>query len=221
MDRNKPAVRKGTFNEWCRGSRQNPTETAGGSLRKPGRKRMQDVLCGSQAGHTTMRCQDVQGHPGKHEYRSHDGSMTHRWSNDPDPVQAWRDIHGDVWTLHEDGLLWTPETQPFTFEHVQKKWGPLVPVHEEPRTPEEEHQHVQMMIASIADIQQVLADHPALTTGAGWKGSPDPTDWHNIEPMCRGCRVRLNVPLGRHEGVEGREAMQEHQATKIAERILG
>lgn len=38
----------------------------------------------------------------------------------------WRDIQGDVWTLGEDGLLHTPETRPFSREHVEKKWGPLV-----------------------------------------------------------------------------------------------
>lgn len=37
----------------------------------------------------------------------------------------WVDKHGDVWTLEDDGLLWTPETAPFTYGHVVKKWGPL------------------------------------------------------------------------------------------------
>lgn len=37
----------------------------------------------------------------------------------------WIDKHGDVWTLGDDGLLHTPETAPFSREHVEKKWGPL------------------------------------------------------------------------------------------------
>jgi hypothetical protein len=45
---------------------------------------------------------------------------------DPNTEQArWIDKQGDVWTLGSDGLLHTPETAPFTFERVQKKWGPL------------------------------------------------------------------------------------------------
>lgn len=39
-----------------------------------------------------------------------------------------RDRHGDIWTLGDDGLMHTPETAPFPREHVEKKWGPLVPV---------------------------------------------------------------------------------------------
>lgn len=41
---------------------------------------------------------------------------------------AWRDRQGDVWVLGADGLMHTPETAPFTREHVEKKWGPLIPV---------------------------------------------------------------------------------------------
>lgn len=37
----------------------------------------------------------------------------------------WVDEQGDVWRLGDDGLLHTPETQPFPREHVEKKWGPL------------------------------------------------------------------------------------------------
>lgn len=37
----------------------------------------------------------------------------------------WADRQGDRWTLGADGLLHTPETQPFPREHVEKKWGPL------------------------------------------------------------------------------------------------
>lgn len=42
-------------------------------------------------------------------------------------ARAWRDRHGDVWRLGDDGWLHTPETAPFPREHVEKKWGPLVP----------------------------------------------------------------------------------------------
>jgi hypothetical protein len=42
-------------------------------------------------------------------------------------VASWTDRQGDVWRLGKDGLLHTPETAPFPREHVEKKWGPLVP----------------------------------------------------------------------------------------------
>lgn len=42
------------------------------------------------------------------------------------------DRHGDVWTLGDDGLMHTPETRPFPFEYVEKKWGPLLPLHTTP-----------------------------------------------------------------------------------------
>lgn len=44
------------------------------------------------------------------------------------PARAWRDRHGDVWTYDDgDGLMHSFETAPFPREHVEKKWGPLVP----------------------------------------------------------------------------------------------
>lgn len=43
---------------------------------------------------------------------------------------ALRDRHGDVWRVGGDGLLHTRETAPFSFEHVQRKWGPLRVAHE-------------------------------------------------------------------------------------------
>lgn len=43
------------------------------------------------------------------------------------PAEAWRDRQGDVWTLGDDGLMHSCETAPFPREHVEKKWGPLVP----------------------------------------------------------------------------------------------
>ncbi len=52
---------------------------------------------------------------------------------DPEPAQvqqadepAWRDRHGDIWRLGDDGLMHSFETAPFSREHVEKKWGPLV-----------------------------------------------------------------------------------------------
>lgn len=36
-----------------------------------------------------------------------------------------RDRHGDEWKFGSDGLMHSPETAPFKFEYVQKKWGPL------------------------------------------------------------------------------------------------
>lgn len=42
----------------------------------------------------------------------------------------WIDRQGDVWTPGPDGLLHTPETAPFTREHVERKWGPLRPLTE-------------------------------------------------------------------------------------------
>ena len=43
-------------------------------------------------------------------------------------AQALRDRHGDIWTAGDDGLLHSFETAPFPRAHVEKKWGPLVPV---------------------------------------------------------------------------------------------
>jgi hypothetical protein len=40
----------------------------------------------------------------------------------------WVDKHHDVWTMRADGLMETPETRPFPPAHVEKKWGPLLPV---------------------------------------------------------------------------------------------
>lgn len=42
--------------------------------------------------------------------------------------RAWRDRQGDIWRLGDDGLLHTPETAPFSREHVERKWGPLEPI---------------------------------------------------------------------------------------------
>ncbi|TSD68107.1 hypothetical protein [Aeromicrobium piscarium] len=52
-------------------------------------------------------------------------------------AEAWADRHGDLWTLGDDGLLHTPETAPFTREHVEKKWGPLRPTTSDPTGPDD------------------------------------------------------------------------------------
>lgn len=43
-------------------------------------------------------------------------------------ASGWRDRQGDVWFEGADGLMHARETRPFPREHVEKKWGPLVPV---------------------------------------------------------------------------------------------
>lgn len=62
---------------------------------------------------------------------------------------AWIDRHGDVW-IFRDGMGWSFETQPFTREHIEKKWGPLVPLAAQrpPVGPE-----VQKMLADLIDKQ--------------------------------------------------------------------
>ena len=42
--------------------------------------------------------------------------------------RGWRDRQNDVWRQKADGLMHTPETAPFLWTHVVKKWGPLRPV---------------------------------------------------------------------------------------------
>lgn len=46
----------------------------------------------------------------------------------PTGGSRWTDRHHDVWTMHADGLMRTPETAPFPPQHVEKKWGPLTPI---------------------------------------------------------------------------------------------
>ena len=41
-------------------------------------------------------------------------------------ASAWADRQGDVWHQRDDGRLETFETAPFSREHVEKKWGPLI-----------------------------------------------------------------------------------------------
>ncbi|MHA3723802.1 hypothetical protein ACXR2T_07975 [Leucobacter sp. HY1910] len=49
----------------------------------------------------------------------------HGATRDEYGLLQFRDKHGDVWVFGPDGLMHTKETAPFSFEHVQKKWGPL------------------------------------------------------------------------------------------------
>lgn len=37
----------------------------------------------------------------------------------------FQDRQGDTWVFGREGLMHTPETAPFEFDHVQRKWGPL------------------------------------------------------------------------------------------------
>lgn len=50
----------------------------------------------------------------------------------PEYVTRVRDCQNDVWVRRGGGSgLWdSPETRPFTWEHIAKKWGPLVVVDE-------------------------------------------------------------------------------------------
>jgi hypothetical protein len=42
---------------------------------------------------------------------------------------AWVDRHDDVWIFPGgDDLGYSFETQPFLRSHIEKKWGPLVPL---------------------------------------------------------------------------------------------
>ncbi|WP_157811187.1 hypothetical protein [Microbacterium lacus] len=54
---------------------------------------------------------------------NHDGPCAAR------EKQRWRDSQGDTWFVGSDGLMHSYETAPFPREHVEKKWGPLMPVH--------------------------------------------------------------------------------------------
>lgn len=52
---------------------------------------------------------------------------------DPEPADQpkpkIRDFHGDVWDYNPaDGLWYTPDTRPFAWEHLTRKWSPLTEV---------------------------------------------------------------------------------------------
>jgi hypothetical protein len=48
------------------------------------------------------------------------------------PSLAVLDRHGDIWSPRADGLWVTRETAPFPYEHIARKWGPLVATNHEP-----------------------------------------------------------------------------------------
>lgn len=49
----------------------------------------------------------------------------HDASRDEYGLLKFQDRQGDVWQFGSDGLMHAPETAPFEFEYVQRKWGPL------------------------------------------------------------------------------------------------
>lgn len=73
---------------------------------------------------------------------------------------AWADRHGDIWREGDDGLMHSPETAPFTREHVEKKWGPLVLVDGAPQPSERE---VRRMIieAAVSAIEPHVVNRTA------------------------------------------------------------
>ena len=38
---------------------------------------------------------------------------------------------------------------------------------------------------SASAIEQVLAEHGGVNSGAQWDGSPDPSNWRNIRRLCK------------------------------------
>lgn len=78
---------------------------------------------------------------------------------DVEPV-AWSDRHGDIWRLGGDGLMHSPETAPFSREHVEKKWGPLTPVRHVP--PPTDVEARRMLIgAAISVIEPCVTNRTA------------------------------------------------------------
>lgn len=79
--------------------------------------------------------------------------------------RGWIDKHGDVWTLGDDGLLHTPETAPFSREHVEKKWGPLRPVAD--HTPEPVDVGTREALEAACEVMHDA--YEAAATEAGWE----------------------------------------------------
>lgn len=64
-------------------------------------------------------------------------------------------------------------------------------------------------------IQRVLAEHRSFHNSAGWNGSPDPSDWHNILPTCD-----CNDPIIRTNPDESLwQVHRAHVAAKVAEAL--
>lgn len=74
---------------------------------------------------------------------AHLEAMYEDHSGEAEPARAWRDKQGDVWRLGDDGLLHTPETAAFPREHVERKWGPLIPEPQNPKPGDSEASHAQ------------------------------------------------------------------------------
>lgn len=67
-----------------------------------------------------------------------------------DEAPAWLDRHGDVWVFR-NGMGWSFETQPFAREHIETKWGPLVPLEAAQRPPVSPEQR-EALDELIADV---------------------------------------------------------------------
>lgn len=77
-------------------------------------------------------------------------------------ADAWRDRQGDLWRLGDDGLMHSRDTVPFSREHVEKKWGPLLPV----ATPEPPHldpERYEYAVCWTADNGNVIAFADTIT----------------------------------------------------------
>ncbi|TDP92348.1 hypothetical protein EDF62_1554 [Leucobacter luti] len=90
---------------------------------------------------------------------------------------VWIDIHGDVWVLGDDGLMHSPETAPFSREHVEKKWGPM----KELRTPD------------ILEALQRLCDQVLNTAG---RAVTEVASTPNTEAGRRRARADISVVRG-------------------------
>lgn len=80
-------------------------------------------------------------------------------THDAEPT-AWRDRHGDIWRLGADGRMHSPETAPFTREHVEKNWGPLVAVRHAPPLTEAEGRRM-LLEAAVSAIEPCVANRTA------------------------------------------------------------
>lgn len=71
-----------------------------------------------------------------------------------DDILAWVDKHNDVWVFPGDGEFgFSYETEPFTREYIEKKWGPLEPLVRQ--------SEVEGLKAQVAKLQERV-------TNLGW-----------------------------------------------------